>query len=157
MGILPPPKLCLEMQRAINTGIDVDVEVSYKALHRLELSNLVHQLIDALSGCERILHTPVPLSYSRHTSRFLSVWCFTLVFALIEPLGRMALPAVAIVSWSLLSIEAIGNMIEQPFDLESARPFNSGLPVDVLASEIRAEVESIADAYTSSTLLYTSQ
>ena len=26
-------------------------------------------------ACESLLTTPVPLSYSRHTSRFLTIWC----------------------------------------------------------------------------------
>ena len=144
LSVLPPSKLCLEMHRAINSGIDTDHEVTYKTLQRLELCGIVQQLVDALSGCERILLTPVPLSYSRHTSRFLSIWSFTLVFALADVLGLATLPVVAIICWCLFAIEEIGNMIEQPFDLESARPYNSGLPVDALAAEIRAEVESIA-------------
>jgi hypothetical protein len=33
-------------------------------------------------GCERILRTPVPLSYSRHNSRFLIIWLTLLPFTL---------------------------------------------------------------------------
>ncbi len=29
---------------------------------------------DALGTCERILRTPIPLGYTRHTSRFLMIW-----------------------------------------------------------------------------------
>jgi len=29
---------------------------------------------DALEACERIFTSPVPLVYTRHTARFLSVW-----------------------------------------------------------------------------------
>jgi predicted membrane chloride channel (bestrophin family) len=36
---------------------------------------LLH-VVEAIGGCERIVKTTVPISYSRHTSRF--VRCFTL-------------------------------------------------------------------------------
>lgn len=29
---------------------------------------------DVTGGCERILRTPIPLSYTRHTSRFMMIW-----------------------------------------------------------------------------------
>jgi predicted membrane chloride channel (bestrophin family) len=37
------------------------------------LEEHVLALEKALGGCERILRTPVPTSYTRHTSRFLMV------------------------------------------------------------------------------------
>jgi hypothetical protein len=38
-------------------------------------------------GCERILRTPVPLSYSRHNSRFLIIWLTLLPFTLWDQVG----------------------------------------------------------------------
>lgn len=32
------------------------------------------QMEDVLGGCERLLRTPIPLSYTRHTTRFLVCW-----------------------------------------------------------------------------------
>ena len=84
-------------------------------LHLLDLSNHVAGLVDVTSRCEKILQTPVPFCYSRHTSRFLTVWCGMLPFALIKPLGLMTLPLTAITCWCLFSIEEIGHLIEQPF------------------------------------------
>ena len=60
--------------------------------------------------------TPVPLSYSRHTSRFFSVYTFTLPLALCDSLNLWLLPpAVAIVSWVIYATEEIGHIIENPF------------------------------------------
>lgn len=43
-------------------------------------------------GCERILRTPVPLSYSRHNSRFLIIWLTLLPFTLWDQVGSGTLP-----------------------------------------------------------------
>jgi putative membrane protein len=40
------------------------------------------RLGDALESCERIFTSPVPLVYTRHTARFLSVWLLLLPLAL---------------------------------------------------------------------------
>jgi predicted membrane chloride channel (bestrophin family) len=42
---------------------------------------------DNLGSSERLLSSPIPLFYSRHTARFLSVWLLLLPFGLWESLG----------------------------------------------------------------------
>ena len=37
---------------------------------------------DVTGGCERILRTPIPLSTTRHTARFLTIYLMLLPFAL---------------------------------------------------------------------------
>jgi predicted membrane chloride channel (bestrophin family) len=36
---------------------------------------MVNNLSRCIGACERIVQTPVPLNYARHTSRFLTIWC----------------------------------------------------------------------------------
>jgi len=57
----------------------------------------------------------VPLTYSRHTSRSLTLWCGTLPLVLVDMLGLAALPAMAGLCWCLFGIEELGHLIEQPF------------------------------------------
>ena len=59
--------------------------------------------------------TPVPLTYARHTSRFLSLFCLTAPIALVGELGWYIIPFCTLVSWSLFGIQEIGMMIEEPF------------------------------------------
>ena len=35
---------------------------------------------DSCGTCERILRTPIPLSYTRHTSRFMMIWLTLMPF-----------------------------------------------------------------------------
>ncbi len=81
--------------------------------------HMEHQL-EIISNCygasERIVRSNVPASYSRHTSRFLSIWCFTLPFVLVGALQWVMVPAVALICWSLFIIEEVGHCVEDPFN-----------------------------------------
>ncbi|KAI8467194.1 MAG: Bestrophin, RFP-TM, chloride channel-domain-containing protein [Monoraphidium minutum] len=72
---------------------------------------------DCLGGCERILKTPIPLSYTRHTSRSLMIWLTLLPFALVGSCGLATIPICAITAFLLLGVEEIGVSIEEPFSI----------------------------------------
>ena len=76
----------------------------------------VADLRSTIARAERIVQTPVPLHYARHTSRFLSVWCFTLPLCLAPTVPAVVLPVVVgLASWALLGLREIGLLIENPF------------------------------------------
>jgi len=169
-----PSNVLLEMRQVLHdiTVIAADKQELSKGLDRRlqlnEVAKRVDNLVDNLGACERILRTPLPLSYSRHTSRFLTIWCLGLPLVLEPVLGWMMIPAVAIICWALFAIEEIGHLIEMPFvpslnpvadegtDIadEGSKRFNPpknpnqlysyGVPVEVLAATICGEVEDIA-------------
>uniref|UniRef100_A0A7S0EUR0 EF-hand domain-containing protein n=1 Tax=Hanusia phi TaxID=3032 RepID=A0A7S0EUR0_9CRYP len=81
---------------------------------RMESS--ISELANVISECEKLKCTPIPLSYSRHTSRFFTLFSLTLPFALVETTTPfLVAPIVAGVSWILFSVEEIGHVIEEPF------------------------------------------
>lgn len=57
---------------------------------------------DILGGCERLLRTPIPVSYTRHTSRFLLLWLTILPYALWAKLAWATVPAVGLIALLLL-------------------------------------------------------
>ncbi len=79
------------------------------------MSENLTTLSDILAGCERLLRAPIPVSYTRHTSRFLGVWLTLLPFALYESCGVWTVPVVAGISAVLCGIEEIGVHVEEPF------------------------------------------
>ncbi|KAL7534744.1 hypothetical protein ACHAXR_007063, partial [Thalassiosira sp. AJA248-18] len=91
-------------------------------LHLSMIGAEVNHLSDALSGCEKIVDTPVPLSYSRHTSRFLTLWCGFLPLAIAPQLGLLSAPLMGIVGWLMYGLEEIGHLIEQPFVPVTEKP-----------------------------------
>jgi len=82
---------------------------------RTWLLSMVTNLSHTVGRCERLVHTPVPLSYARHTSRFVSVWTLTLPFALVSDLRWLTPLVVFVITWALFGILEIGHMIEDPF------------------------------------------
>lgn len=55
------------------------------------------QLVDALTGLERILTTPIPFSYSVHLWVVTTIYCLVLPFQLVGPLQWVVIPGTAIV------------------------------------------------------------
>jgi len=75
-------------------------------------------LMNSLGSCERILRTPIYTSYTRHASRFLTLWCNALPMALYPVVGpEMTVPFSLAISFIMFGIEDIGTRVEQPFNI----------------------------------------
>jgi Bestrophin, RFP-TM, chloride channel len=88
---------------------------------------LLHSL-DNLGSSERLLSSPVPLFYSRHTARFLSFWLLLLPLGLYEPFkdswNHIAMiPATALISVFLFGIEELATQMEEPFTILPMQAF----------------------------------
>lgn len=90
-------------------------DTAFTNAERVWLLNMVNQLSHTVGRCERLIQTPVPLSYSRHTCRLVSVWMMTLPWALVDKLGWLVVPMTTLVTWALFGILEIGHVIEDPF------------------------------------------
>jgi len=115
---------------------------------------------DNLGSSERLLTSPVPLFYSRHTARFLSVWLLLLPFALYQPCAGSwnhvaMIPATTAVSIFMFGIDEIATQLEEPFtilpmqafcdkiynwcmEIVSWAPIENGMPVTQVAESITA-------------------
>eukprot|EP00198_Chlamydomonas_reinhardtii_P000322 XP_001689657.1 predicted protein [Chlamydomonas reinhardtii] len=71
----------------------------------------------AAGQCEKILRFPIPLTYTRHTSRFMLLYLAALPVALYDSCDWATIPVVATISFLLLGIEDIGVQIEEPFSI----------------------------------------
>ena len=94
--------------------------------------NEIHKAVtifeDDLGSSERLLTSPVPVFYTRHTARFVSVWLLLLPFALYEPFkdswNHIAMiPATAILSVFLFGIEELATQLEEPFTILPMQAF----------------------------------
>lgn len=88
---------------------------TFTARERLALISHVDKLSRCIGGCERIHQTVVPLNYARHSLRSLTLWLFTLPFALVKDTGILTGSVVFLVSWLLFGVYEIGYSIEDPF------------------------------------------
>jgi len=105
---------------------------NFTARERLTLISKVEKLSACIGSCERIHQTAVPLNYARHSLRALTLWLFTLPFALVESLRMVTGPVLFLVSWLLFGVYEIGYSIEDPFQ--------GTLRLSVLCDTIRRDV-----------------
>lgn len=72
---------------------------------------------EGIGVCEQLIGTPVPLAYTRLTSRFLVFWHLTLPIILWDDCHWIVVPATFISAASLFCIEEVGVLIEEPFPM----------------------------------------
>jgi ion channel-forming bestrophin family protein len=103
-----------------------------------ELQGILNILVDMLGACERILRTPIPLAYVIHLKQLLLIYCLLLPFQVVDELRWWTAPAVALVSFTLFGIEAIGVEIENPFGTDP-----NDLPLDTICNTISRNIEDL--------------
>lgn len=101
------------------------------------------QLGACVAACERIVSTPIPLHYSRHTSRFLTLYVSTLPVILVAALGWLTLPVMATICWALFGILEIGHLIEEPFAKQTDDDGRQLLPLNDVCRTIRRDVREL--------------
>ncbi|KAI8972322.1 Bestrophin, RFP-TM, chloride channel-domain-containing protein [Pilobolus umbonatus] len=101
-------------------------------------TNSIDSLVNSLTAFERILHTPIPKAYNIHLKQAVLLYIFFLPFALVETMGWLVAPVVAIVSFTLFGILSIGSEIENPFGYD-----DNDLPLDKYSADLKKEVEYI--------------
>ncbi|TAE61210.1 MAG: hypothetical protein EAZ76_09085 [Nostocales cyanobacterium] len=102
------------------------------------MQKLVNILVDNLGSCERILKTPIPLAYAIHLKQLLLLYCLLLPFQLVESLEWWTGVITALVSFTLLGIEAIGLEIENPFGYDA-----NDLPLDDICQTMRRNIDDL--------------
>lgn len=105
---------------------------NFTSRERLALLGHVEKLTNAIGECERIHQTAVPVNYARHSLRSLTIWLFTLPFAVIKDLGLLAGPTMGLVAWLLFGVYQIGYSIENPFQ--------GSIRLSILCDAIRKDV-----------------
>src|SRR5262249_33486782 len=64
---------------------------------RLELMDAnVTALVDLWGGAERIMKTPIPFAYAQHIKAFLTLFCLSVPFAMVDVMGRYTPIAAAV-------------------------------------------------------------
>jgi putative membrane protein len=105
---------------------------------RLAFLGHINRIGNCVGACERIIQTPVPLNYTRHTTRLMTIWCMTLPLAIVGVLRWATIPIIALITWGLFGIQEIGLMIEEPF--------SGSLQLEVIAQTINADVIETVNA-----------
>jgi hypothetical protein len=97
-------------------------------MRRNEIQSAATIFEDNLGSSERLLTSPIPVFYSRHTARFLSFWLLLLPFGLWGPLGNTwnhigLIPTISMLSIFLFGIEELATQLEEPFTILPMQAF----------------------------------
>jgi putative membrane protein len=106
---------------------------------RLLDANLT-ELIRLWGGAERIIKTPVPFAYAHHIKLFLTLFCFTIPFALLPIMGWYSALGAGVVAIGMFGIDEIGVEIEDPFGYDP-----NDLPLDAIGETIAVDVLETAE------------
>ena len=129
----------LEIAFWIGDYLSIQHEQNNLDVYRLTAMNqLVNNMVEALSGCERILRTPMPLAYAIHLKQLLLLYCLALPFQMVKDLTWGTAPVVALVSFALFGIEEIGIEIENPFGHDP-----NDLPLDNICATMQRNIEDL--------------
>jgi ion channel-forming bestrophin family protein len=102
------------------------------------IQTFINQLVDCLGGCERILKTPIPLAYAIHLKQLLLLYCLSLPFQMVGNVHVWTGPVVALISFTLFGIEAIGIEIENPFGRDP-----NDLPLDAICATMLRNIDEL--------------
>lgn len=110
---------------------DLSLAIENLPMHFIR-KNQVHEAVtifeDNLGSSERLLTSPVPLFYSRHSARFLSFWLLLLPLGLYDPFAFSwnhiaMIPSVAMISVFLFGIDELATQLEEPFTVLPMQAF----------------------------------
>jgi len=118
------------------------LQVMCEAVARSDLSDIQKQTMDhnlttfadVVGACERILRTPIPLAYTRHTARALVIWLTFLPIAIVHDTHFAAIPISCMITFLLIGIEELGMQIEEPFSI---------LPLEVIAGTAETNITAL--------------
>ncbi|NJM18384.1 MAG: hypothetical protein HC836_41985 [Richelia sp. RM2_1_2] len=102
------------------------------------MQELINSMVDNLGACERILKTPIPLAYTIHLKQLLLLYCLLLPFQLVDQLRWGTGFILAVISFTLFGIEAIGLEIENPFGFD-----DNDLPLNAICDTMKRNIEDL--------------
>jgi putative membrane protein len=98
-------------------------------------------LVDSHSACERIVRTPIPFAYAQHIKLFVTLFCFTVPFAIVDALKFYTPVAAVVFAFALFGIDEIGVEIEDPFGYD-----DNDLPIERIAAGILTSTTEVTGA-----------
>jgi putative membrane protein len=104
-------------------------------MHLPALDAALVALSDIQGGCERIKSTPIPFPYTVLIHRIVAVYCLAMPFGLVDTIGPWTPMVVIFVAYTFLSLDALGDEIEDPFGTDP-----SDLPLDALCRTVEVNL-----------------
>ncbi|KAJ7171113.1 Bestrophin, RFP-TM, chloride channel-domain-containing protein [Mycena filopes] len=98
----------------------------------------LNNLVDALTGLERILTTPIPFSYSIHLWVVTTIYCLALPSQIVLTMGWATIPATILLSFIFFGFLVAGEEIENPFGYDKNDLNLDHFTHNIIRNELRA-------------------
>lgn len=98
----------------------------------------ITNMTNVCGACERIKNTPIPIAYSSFIKIFIIIYSATLPVGYVFSMGYFVILAVPFIFYVLLTLEMVGESIEEPFGHDA-----DDLPIDKIAINIKKHVSEI--------------
>jgi putative membrane protein len=134
-GLREPGRLTSEIVQALQSDIRAGA-LPREAL--VALTPMMSAFDDIQGGCERILKTPIPFSYSSYIKQFVLLFALLAPFALADEFGYGTVIAEMFIFFSTMGLELLAGEVEEPFGED-----RNDLPLDDIATGIALDVRSI--------------
>ena len=106
----------------------------------VSLQPLTTAFDDIQGGCERILKTPIPFSYSSYIKQFVMLFALITPFALADEFGYGTVIAEMFIFFSTIGLELLAGEVEEPFGRD-----RNDLPLGDIATGIALDVRAILE------------
>ncbi|KJA27108.1 hypothetical protein HYPSUDRAFT_158134 [Hypholoma sublateritium FD-334 SS-4] len=98
----------------------------------------LNQLVDSLTGLERILTSPIPFSYSVHLWVVTIIYCLALPFQIYSTLHWVTIPSTILLSFIFFGFLVAGEEIENPFGYDKNDLNLDHFTHNIIRNELRA-------------------
>ncbi|KAJ7148784.1 Bestrophin, RFP-TM, chloride channel-domain-containing protein [Mycena crocata] len=98
----------------------------------------LNQLVDALTGLERILTTPIPFSYSIHLWVVTTIYCLALPSQIVSTMNWATIPATILLTFIFFGFLVAGEEIENPFGYDKNDLNLDHFTNNIIRNELRA-------------------
>jgi predicted membrane chloride channel (bestrophin family) len=132
-----PSEIMSHMSAYMKTIYDNETLRDY-SIYQTQTLDALSIMDEACTDTERILNTPLPLSFSVAISQITWVYILLLPFQCFNSLGWNTIPAVIVSAYIILGIAFIGREIEDPFGHDV-----TDLPLNAFCRQIRGDVDII--------------
>jgi ion channel-forming bestrophin family protein len=105
----------------------------------LAFEHNLNRVSNVIGGCERLVSTPLPFSYSVMIHRTIYLFCVMLPFGLVDGAGLLTPLFALLVAYAFMALEAIAAQIEDPFGLEE-----NDLALNAICAAIEAALHDMA-------------
>lgn len=131
----PPLRILAHLSERLREDYDAQ---RFAPHHHVAMEAAISELVHHQGGCERILSTPIPISYSVLLHRLVALYCFALPFALVGSLGHVTTFVSVAIAYAFIGIDAVGDELEDPFGEDP-----NDLPLLAISQTIEANLREL--------------